>query len=155
MFQNIPKKKSFRYFDEAQFYEEVKKLSWWQVYSSTDVDSAVHIFTEKINIILDQMAPIRIFQTRKKYVPWLEKGTKLMMHRRDNLLSKAKATKLKEDWKSFRQCRNYVTMKLKKRQGGMAENNFTKLSERFRKIMAKCFGMDKMVNLRIPIKIIC
>ena len=69
-----------------------------QVYSSTDEDSAVHIFTEKINSILDQMAPIRIFQTRKKYVPWLEKGTKLIMHRGDNLFSKAKATKLKEDW---------------------------------------------------------
>ena len=44
-------------------------------------------------------------------------------------------------------------MKWKKRQGGMAENNFTKLSDRFRKFMAKCFGVDKVVNLRTPSKL--
>ena len=113
---NVPKyikKRSFKHFNELQFIEEIKKISWWQVYSSNDVNVAVHILTENITSILDKMAPIRIFQTRKKYVPWLEKETKLLMYKRDNLLSKAKSTNMKEDWDCYRQCRNMVTKKLK------------------------------------------
>ena len=108
------KKRSFKHFDEIQFFEEVKNIKWWPLYNSTEVNDAVQIFTENISSVLDKMAPIKIFQTRKNYVPWLEKETKIMMCKRDNLLSKAKSTNSKEDWECYRQCRNKVTIKLKK-----------------------------------------
>ena len=59
------------------------------------------------------MAPLKIFQTRKNYVPWLEKDTRLMMSERDNLLCKAKSSNAREDWNSYRALRNRVTGKLK------------------------------------------
>ena len=40
-------KRSYKHFDEAKFLEEVKTISWWEVYSSSDVDIAVDIFTGK------------------------------------------------------------------------------------------------------------
>ena len=59
-------KRSYKNFDEQEFLAEVQKLSWWDVYSSTEVDQSVHIFTKKITEILDKLAPIKKFQMRTK-----------------------------------------------------------------------------------------
>ena len=60
------KKRSFKEFDESDFLQKIRDTSWWDVYRSTDTDEAVHIFTHKINIILDEVAPVKKFQVRKK-----------------------------------------------------------------------------------------
>ena len=70
------KKRSYTNFDENIFLSELKKCKWWDIYETNEVDVAVDLFTEKISIILDQMAPIKIFQTKVNFVPWLSKTTK-------------------------------------------------------------------------------
>ena len=79
----------------------------------SDVNEAVEIFTTKISQIHDVMAPIRVFRTRKKYVPWLSSDTKSLMTHRDRLLTAAKSANLKKDWDEFRKARNKVTSKLR------------------------------------------
>ena len=61
------KKRSYKDFDKKQFFEEVGKIAWWEVYSCNDVDQAVDIFTRRLTDILDKMAPVRKFQIRTKY----------------------------------------------------------------------------------------
>ena len=107
------KKRTYKNFDEGLFTAEVDKISWWSLYQSTNVDQAVDIFTEKISQILDVMAPVKVFQTRKKYVPWLGHDTKSLMMERDGLLAQAKNSGLVEDWNEFRKIRNKVTCKLR------------------------------------------
>ena len=107
------KKRTYKNFDEGLFSAEVDKISWWSLYQSTNVDQAVDIFTEKISQILDVMAPVKVFQTRKKYVPWLGHDTKSLMMERDGLLAQAKNSGLVEDWNEFRKIRNKVTCKLR------------------------------------------
>ena len=50
------KKRSYKNFDELKFLEEIRNTSWWDVYSTTDVNEAVRSFSHKVNLILDKMA---------------------------------------------------------------------------------------------------
>ena len=107
------KTRAYKNFDEQQFCNAVKKISWWSLYETDDVNVAVSLFTEKISRILDTMAPVRVFQTRRKYVPWLSTETKSLMTIRDNLLIQAQASGCKDQWDKFKKVRNKVTGKLR------------------------------------------
>ena len=88
------KKRSYKGFDEAKFLQEVEKISWWDVYSSSDVDLAVDIFTRKLTDILDIMAPVKKFQIRTKYAAWVSDTTKKRIGDRDMAQQKATNTGL-------------------------------------------------------------
>ena len=61
--------------------------------------------------ILDDMAPIKTFQTRSNYAPWLQEETKLLKDQREAAQSKAAQTDDPEDWRIYRSLRNQVTGK--------------------------------------------
>ena len=107
-------KRSYKHFDEAEFLEEVKNISWWDVYSSNDVDIAVDIFTGKLTEILDRMAPIKKFQIRSRYASWLSSSTKEKMKIRDQAQHTAGTSGLAQDWAMYRKMRNEVTSCLRK-----------------------------------------
>ena len=98
----IIKKRSYKNFNPAEFISAIQSTSWWDVYSSEDVETATEIFTNKITRILDVMAPIRTFQVRKNYAPWLSPNLKAEMEMRDQAQSFAQETKSKEDWGKFK-----------------------------------------------------
>ena len=108
------KKRSYRNFDEKIFLEEVDKISWWDVYSSGDVDIAVDIFTNKLTDILDRMAPVKKFQIRVKYAAWLSEDTKKMMAERDLAQLTASSSGAESDWIAYRRLRNQVTSQLRR-----------------------------------------
>ena len=64
-------KRSFTNFDESIFLQQICNTSWWDSYQSTEANEAVEMFTNKVNFILDKMAPVKSFQTSSKYCPWL------------------------------------------------------------------------------------
>ena len=108
------KKRSYKHFDEQKFLEEVSNISWWDVYSSNDVDEAVEIFTKKLTDILDKMAPVKKFQIRTKYAAWVSDETKTKIAGRDMAQQKASDSGLNEDWVEYKKLRNEVTSQLKK-----------------------------------------
>ena len=63
------KKRSYTNFDESIFIEKIRNTSWWDIYQMADASEAVQLFTKKVNFILDQMAPVKTFQTTSKYCP--------------------------------------------------------------------------------------
>ena len=114
--QNIRycKKRSYKNFNEKAFLEEVDQISWWEVYSCTEVDKAVDIFTQKLTGILDRMAPVKKFQIRTKYAAWVSDSTKKKMTARDMAQHTASATGSGEDWDRYKNLRNDVTSLLRK-----------------------------------------
>ena len=62
----MSKKRSYKNLDEAKFLKEIRDLSWWDVYQSSDANEAVQLFTSKVTSILDKMAPVKTFQTTSK-----------------------------------------------------------------------------------------
>ena len=65
-------------------------VDWSDVYTATDVDVAVEIFTEKFNSVLNQHAPWIMYQQRKFFCPWLTDSTEEQMEKRDMAKKRAK-----------------------------------------------------------------
>ena len=108
------RKRSYKEFNPKLFLENIRNLSWWDLYQSTDVNIAVELFTEKINGILDKMAPIRTFQTSTRYCPWLSEEAKRYMRERNNSQELFSKNKTSENLKNYKKCRNRATKQLKK-----------------------------------------
>ena len=70
---------------------------------------AADLLTSKLSAILDQMAPIRTFQIRKKYVPWLSESTKELMKERDAAQATAASSRNQDDWMAYKPLCNTAT----------------------------------------------
>ena len=73
------RKRSYKHFNQKAFLEEIAKETWLPVYLSNDPDEATEIFTEKLTKVLDKHAPMKTFQIRKNYAPWLSEESKLLI----------------------------------------------------------------------------
>ena len=84
----IVKKRSYKEFNLAQFLTKIRAISWLDIYLSEDLETATDLFTKRITEILDEMAPIKTYQTRKQYAPWLSADIKKEMKARDEAQDK-------------------------------------------------------------------
>ena len=107
------KKRSYKNFDRAAFLTSIAEVKWWDIYSCDDIDTAAQLFSEKFSRVLDQQAPVKTFQTRSKYVPWLSTTTKQLIKDRDQAQRRAAISNSEDDWKLFKQLRNQVTSRLR------------------------------------------
>ena len=107
------RKRSFKHFSPDEFIEAVQQVSWFNLYLCNDVDKAVDILTSKLTFILDTMAPMKTYQVRTRYAPWLSNCTTAMMKERDAMQKKASETNSREDWQQFKSLRNTVNNRLK------------------------------------------
>ena len=96
-----------------EFRTAIQQISWLDIYLCNDVDHAVKLLSEKINFVLDTMAPLRTIQVRKNYNPWLSKVTKDMMIARDRLYKIAAESGTQEDWSRFKLIRNKIVQRLR------------------------------------------
>ena len=134
------KKRSYKNFDENAFMEEVKKTSWWEVYSCEDANEAAAIFTTKLSKILDRHAPVRTFQTRTNFAPWLSEETKHLMKDRDRAQLWASSTQNQTDWASYRVLRNKITKRLKSEKKDWQKNKLEECSNESGKLWANIKG---------------
>ena len=109
---------------------ELEQETWIDIYLCDDANTAAELLTKKINKVLDKHAPLKTFQVRKNYVPWLTVDLKNMMKKRDQALELAIRSKKQEDRLLFKNLRNSVTNQIKKekknwqqRKLEMASNN--------------------------------
>ena len=116
------RKRVFKNFCALTFCEAVRQLSWYDLYMCDSPSQAAEILTSKISEILDQMAPIRTIQVRKKYVPWLSSGTKELMKKRDEAQAKAAQSKSNDDWRSFKNLRNVITSRVRAEKRAWEQN---------------------------------
>ena len=107
------RKRSFKNFGEAIFLERIKNTSWWDIYQTSDVNDAVQLLTNKINSILDDMAPVKAIQTSNKYCPWLTGETKSLIGERNQAQKLLSENKTNENFSNYKTLRNKVTSSLK------------------------------------------
>ena len=107
------KKRSYKNFEEEKFLDRIKNTSWWEVYRTTDVDEAVDLLTNKINSILDEMAPVKTFQTTTKYCPWLTEETKKLIKQRNDAQKVLSEKKNDENLVNYKNLRNKVTKNIR------------------------------------------
>ena len=106
-------KRNYKKFDIANFLLDIQSSSINEdVKACNDIDSAAATFQERFLDILDYYAPIKIFQTRKHYVPYLSDETKELMEERDALKKIATENKDETLFSEFRSKRNEVKKRL-------------------------------------------
>ena len=98
----IIKKRVFKNFNPQLFIDAVSNTSWLDVYLCDDLDIAVNMVTNKLNLILDEMAPEKMIQVRTHYAPWMSKETKEKIRERNLAQKKASETQIMEDWEYYK-----------------------------------------------------
>ena len=110
-FKQLPrfvKKRTFKNFDEELFKDRIRVCGFEDIYSCQNVEEAAKLLTDKVTDVLDDMAPIKKFQTRTNYAPWLNDDTKHLIAERNAAQQRASQTDNPEDWRAFRSLRNQV-----------------------------------------------
>ena len=110
------KKRSYKHFCPQTFIQAIRKISWFDLYMCENVEDAVEIFTQNITGILDKMAPVKTFQMRNNFAPWISENTKEKIKNCDYALQKASQTKQNEDWAKYKQLRNNLNNRKKCRK---------------------------------------
>ena len=111
--ERLTKKRSYKNFDQEAFRSSVRKIPWWDIYSCEDVNLAVKLLSDHLIKILDEMAPVRSFQTRTNYAPWLSAASKNWIKMRNDAHDKAVETRDNADWVAYKKLRNKVNYKIK------------------------------------------
>ena len=112
------RKRCFKDFDESGFKQEISELKWFDVYSTSDVDAAVKLLTDKITSVLDKFAPVKTIQVRPSYAPWLTDQVKEAMNQRDRAQLVASASQCQDSWRHYRHLRNFATSCIKNAKKG-------------------------------------
>ena len=121
----IIKKRSFKNFKSEDFVAAVRIIKWFDVYMSNDVEVAIEIVTQRLTEVLDQMAPIKTFQSRSNYAPWVSDNTKNKIKERNEAQKKASETKTSSDWEEYKKLRNQVNSILKAEKRTWQENKIS------------------------------
>ena len=80
--------RSYRNFHNEEFQEEINRIDWTPLFNNRSVNAQVRIFLDKIDDILNVMAPIRKLTKREqklKVNPWITSGLLKSMRDRDKL----------------------------------------------------------------------
>ena len=115
-----PKSYSKRCLDhvtEEMFAKEFLTAHVSEVFAEMDATRALEILEHKITWTLDRVAPVKKYQTRQGYAPWLTPEIREEMKTRDGLRKRAQSSGLDQDWTTYKRMRNQVkhtSMKLKR-----------------------------------------
>ena len=85
-------KRLWKNFVPQHFSDRIATLDWNDFYSCDNIDLLNSMFVEKVGTILDQMAPMKSFQTRRSYSNWMDSDILDKMQDRDLLRDIAKET---------------------------------------------------------------
>jgi hypothetical protein len=92
------RKRSFKNFNQEQFCDAVKKISWYDLYMCEDQSQAAELLTQKM----------ATFQIWVKYAPWMSKTIKDLLKVR-----KTDRTKSPKDWLAYKDIRNNASAKMR------------------------------------------
>ena len=147
------RKRSYKNFNETKFLEKIKNISWWDVYLTNDVNEAVRLLTSKINCILDEMPPLKTFQTTSKYCPWLTEKTKDMIKERNTAQAKVSEKKTDENVERFKVLRNKVTKILRSDKLNWQKNKLESCNNDSGKLWKNILGWLNWCSSASPTKL--
>ena len=106
------KKRNYKNFDAASFLTHISQTNFDKVNHCNNPDTAAAIFSGIFGSILNQHAPVKVYQTRNNYVPWLSSETKELMKKRDKAKELATQTGNPRNLDQYRILRNQVKSRL-------------------------------------------
>ena len=92
---------------------DIESIDWSSLYKLKNVNLAVKYFNSKIEEVFNRHAPVIVKKVKGRPCPWLNPDLKRCMNNRDKILRKARKSKNRNDWKSYKKLRNKCNNTLK------------------------------------------
>ena len=110
------KKRNYKNFSTADFLndvsENVNNGSFNRVLNNQNINEASALFSGIFGSILNKHAPLKVFQVRNNYIPWLSAETKQMILARDELQKEAINEDCNEKYSAYKRLRNRINTKM-------------------------------------------
>ena len=97
-------KRHWKSFTPESFRDKIGTLDWKDFYKCDNIDLLNSMFVDKVGGILEEMAPMKSFQTRKSYSNWMDPDTLQHMRDRDTLRDKARESDLDAGLEGLQNC---------------------------------------------------
>ena len=147
-------KRNYKNFDLGSFLNDVRSSSINQdILQCNDIETAAKIFQEQFGQILNKHAPVKIFQCRTNYVPYLSDETKILMKERDTLKEEATKHACETLFAEYKIKRNEVKARLGVDETDFYKNKFHDVSLNIRKIWKIVYNILGQVDNKAPSKI--
>jgi hypothetical protein len=113
---DVVKKRSYKKFVEKDFLSEIEHTDFQSVLMEEDENEAAKKFSTIFKSVLDKHAPIKVFQTRNNYAPWVSDETKRLMEERNKLKEDSTQSNDPEVLKQYKRLRNHIKSHLEKHE---------------------------------------
>lgn len=100
--------RDFTNIDRTAFQHDLRSVNWNIMYTMNNVDEKVSFLTNNILRIFEKHAPLKTFNAKHKYAPWITPVIKTMQRLRDRALTRFKRTQIPAHWDYYKQLRNYT-----------------------------------------------
>ena len=94
------------------------------IFNYVDPNMIANILQLELNSIINVIAPTRIVQFKKNYIPYINNDIKLNLITQQNLLKTAIETNDMNDWRLFKNFRNHLSKIIEKSKKSFFEENF-------------------------------
>ena len=122
------KKRNYKNFNCVDFLQELRNYitegGFEKVLESDNADEAAAIFSGMFGTLLNKYAPLKKYQVRNNYSPWLSKETKAMIEARDILKKEAIDEGDAIKMRSYKNLRNSIRNNLKNEEKNYYETKF-------------------------------
>ena len=118
-------KRSYKKFDTEKFLTDILNSSINDDVTACDnVEKAAEVFEKSFKTILDKHAPVKTFQMRKHYSPYVSEETKILMKERNALKELATTTNDKAAEKEFKKKGKLIKKALKEDEKKYFQKDF-------------------------------
>ena len=104
--------RNFKTFSQHEFADELQQINWMEILNpNIDTQNMTKVFLDKIEKLLDEMAPIRKLTKRDiglQQRPWITKGILISMQKRDKLYKDFAKTRDNTTLCTYKRYRNMI-----------------------------------------------
>ena len=122
------KKRNYKNFIAAEFLKDVNKHvldgSFNNVIFNQNINEASAIISGLFGSILNRHAPLKVFQVRNNYIPWLSDETKRMINACDELHDEAINENCTEKFEAYKRLRNRINSRLEQDETNHFKSKF-------------------------------
>lgn len=137
-------RRSYKYFNQEHYINDIQATDWSEVCADDNPDSALYRFMEILMNIIDKHVPVSKSTVRQRCAPWLDDDLKELMQIRDNAKKKSVTSGNLVDKENYKILRNNVVKMNKKKKRDYfqneineAKNDSKKLWSTLNKIMGR------------------
>ena len=123
------RKRTTKNFNIDLYRQKVADINWTSMYNSTSPSLTYGIFEEHLRTILDDIAPMKTYQLKNNYKPWVQEDTIKLMKYRDQARNSASISGDPAKWNEYKTAKNKVNTLLKKDKENYLKNKYKRMEE--------------------------